>query len=370
MSLGQTSVGLAGAYPAHVDAGLPGKGSGGGWRRSLIVFLAIQMVCLGSIALFNYIVNPLGTFSTHRFAPMVWNGRGEKVAALAAEFPKPEVLVLGSSRAWAIAPLKLTELLGLTSFNCGVSVAMAEDDYALLRYAVEQAGAKPKLVIIALDLEALHNGRPVDNRSQNVPELRAYLPSGGMAANVSRLRSLVAAQTIGLSARSVRLARRGKNDTPLDPLYTVGAHGDTHLSAMEHRLAHGETTRSIELQAAIPILQKRYTGYTALSAERLEYLRLALRYCEQRHIKVVVYLTPMSTRMQAALETKGFAARRQEALAQVSQITRDNGARFLDYTDVSAFGGSEDGFMDGAHMDQAAGAILVTQLLKETKMLP
>jgi hypothetical protein len=340
------------------------------WRRFLAIFLLVQAVLMGSIAALSYVVNPLGIYPTHWFSPMVWNGRGEKVAALSTENPKPQILIFGSSRVWTIAPAKLTELTGMPSFNAGVSVAMTEDYYALLRYAVEQARIEPKLVIIGLDVEALHNTRPVDSRSQDVPELRPYLPGGGLDAAESRLKSLVTAQSVQLSIRSLHLANRGKSDTPPDPLYTVGPHGDTRMAGMERRIANGESSRAKELHDEIPTFQKRYDNYTALSPVRLDYLRRTLEYCAQRHIKAIVYITPMSKGMQAALESRGYPARLQDILNQVPPLAKANGAAFVDYSNTESFGGSEDAFLDGIHRDQSAGAIMVTRLLKDTGITP
>ena len=333
------------------------------------VFLLTLAVCLGAIALLNFVVNPLGYFSTHKFAPMVWNGRAEKVAALAADAPKPQVLVLGSSRVWMDSPAKLTELTGMPSFNAGVSAAKAEDDYALLRYAVEQAHIEPKVVLVGVDLEALHNAWPVDNRLLDVAELRGYLPSGGMDAVETRVKSLVAAQSLGLSLKSIRMTMRGNAETPADPLYTVSAHGDTHLSGVEHRLESGQSTREKEYEAQVPVFLKRYRDYREVSAERMNYLRLIVEYCAQRHIKTVVYLTPMGKAMQGMLNPLGYQERRHEIVSQLTPIAKANGAVFEDYTDVESFGGSEDGFLDGAHMDHANGDILLVKMLKDTGVI-
>ncbi len=341
-----------------------------GWRRWIVLFLALQVLVLGCIAALNYVVNPLGYFATHRFSPMVWNGREEKIIALAAERPKPQVLVLGSSRVWTIAPSNLAEQTGLPSFNAGVSVAMAEDNYALLRYTVEQAHITPKLVIIGLDLESLHNARPVDQRTQDVPELQSYLPRASLAADVTRYKSLLMAPTLQLSLRSLNLARRGKNQTPPDPIYTVGQHGDTQLSGVLRRLANGQSTVAAETQETIVTYSRRYIGYTALSSERLNYLRLTLVYCAQRNIKAVVYLSPLSTVVQTALAPFHYQDLHRAALVQVPQITQASGAAFLDYTDAASFGGLQTGFLDGTHMSQPAGAIMISRLLQDTHLLP
>src|SRR6195952_2650682 len=235
------------------------------WKRSVIAFLATLIVAVCSIAAMNYIVNPLGTFRTHFFPAMVWNGREEKVTALANEDPKPKAIILGSSHVWAVGPEQVTELTGLPSFNAGVSVGTAEDYYALLRYAVEKAGARPELVIIGVDIETLHNGKPVDPRTQEVAELREYLPRTGFKERMARWKPLETMQSTKLSLRSIRLSMRGKAATPPSKLYTVGAHGDTHLTALVNGIATGATTRDKELQFNIPLYRKRWDTFTALS---------------------------------------------------------------------------------------------------------
>lgn len=339
------------------------------WRNSVIAFLVTLAGCLISVAIVNFLVNPLGVYPTRWLPPMVWNGRTEKVTALEAEEPKPKALVFGSSHVWAVAPAKLQELTGLPSFNAGVSVAMTEDYYALLRYTVEQAGARPELVIIGLDIEALHNGAPVDPRSQKVWALRAYLPRSSMSSDVSRLKPLMTMQSTQLSARSIRLALRGRAGTPADPIYTVGPHGDTHLSAIEHQLATGQTTREKELQINIQTYLRRWEGFTALSEVRLKYLRRTLDYCAKRNIRTIIYLTPLHPELQLALEQRGYKTRRREVVERVERMASETGASFFDFTDVASFGGSPDGFLDGAHMDQKSGALLAEHLLKDAHVI-
>ena len=46
----------------------------------------------------------------------------------------------------------MQQLTGLPTFNATVEGAMTEDDYVMLRYAVERAGMQPKLVLIAVDV--------------------------------------------------------------------------------------------------------------------------------------------------------------------------------------------------------------------------
>lgn len=339
------------------------------WKRSVVAFLITLVASLSLIAALNYVVNPLGNFSTHYLPPMVWNGRGEKITALAHEEPKPKVLIFGSSHAWAVSPATVTRLTGLPAFNAGVSVGMTEDYYALLRYAVEQVHVQPELVLIALDVESLNNGKPVDPRTQKTAELRSYLPKTGFSERVARLKPLLAMQTTKLSLRSLRFAMRGRNGTPPDDLYTVGAHGDTHLTTVEKSLATGKTTRAQEIQATMAIYGPRWENFTALSPMRFAYLQRTLDYCRQRHIRVVVFLTPLHPALQNLLTAYGYPARRKELTERAAKMVEDAGGTFLNYADVDSFGGAPEGFLDGAHLDEPTGDRMTKKLLEDAHVI-
>src|SRR5205814_5789343 len=91
---------------------------------------------------------------------------------------KPEALLLGSSRLMTIAPSEVEKRTGLRTFNAAVNAAYTEDFYVLLRYAMERAGARPKLVLIGLDVEALHNHEPENEYLLQPNALGAYLQKG------------------------------------------------------------------------------------------------------------------------------------------------------------------------------------------------
>src|SRR5260221_718109 len=61
--------------------------------------------------------------------------------------------------------------------------------------------------------------------------------------------------------------------------------------------------------------QARYASYVAPSKERLEYFTKLLRYCRERHIAVIVFMTPMHPDLKARLRPYGYDQRRDEAAA-------------------------------------------------------
>src|SRR5262245_30097386 len=121
------------------------------WRGFFLRFGSTLAVLLLAVAALNYLVNPMCLYSTKLAPPLAWNGRGIKAELLQARNPKPQVLVLGSSRSWKVAPAELEKLTGLPAFNMAVDGGMADDYYLLLRYAVEKAHVQPKIILIGVD---------------------------------------------------------------------------------------------------------------------------------------------------------------------------------------------------------------------------
>jgi len=132
------------------------------WNRFVRWFLLLLALQLGVVATMNYLVNPRGMHSTTLLRPVVANVRAEKAYLLKHMQPKPQALILGSSRVMKIAPATVERLTRLRTFSAGNLTAYTEDHYVTLRYAVEQAGAQPRLVLLGLELEALHDHEPMN----------------------------------------------------------------------------------------------------------------------------------------------------------------------------------------------------------------
>ncbi|PYQ49483.1 MAG: hypothetical protein DMF59_13490 [Acidobacteria bacterium] len=150
-----------------------------GWPQFTRAFLTLAGFGLLAVAALNFFINPMEYYPPRLVPPAVWDAREIKTRMLGEAQPKPRVLILGSSRAMKIDPAVVTRITGLPTFNVSVESAMTEDDYALLRYAVEQKGITPQMVLIGIDIESFHNHKAADGRLLMSGSLRRYLKGEG-----------------------------------------------------------------------------------------------------------------------------------------------------------------------------------------------
>ncbi len=331
-----------------------------GWRPFVRAFaLLFAMVLLG-IAVTNFLVNPIGLYSTRLLPQVTWNTREIKPALLQKAEPKPQALVLGSSRSMKISPEDVEELTGLPAFNAAVDAGLAEDWYVMLRYAVERAGAPLKLVIVGVDVEGFHDHLPVDEKLLYSEALRGFLPSSDVAG-WKRFYKLFTVQQVRLSIRSLRAAARGE----VKLRQTFEPNGYLHYVEMEAERATGRYDLESKVTKHVSDYVARFAGYDAISAERRSYFEQTLAYCRARNIRVVLFVTPLHDRVAAALEARGYPQRKREVLAMVRELGQEYGASVYDFSDVRNFDGAPAGFYDGAHIDEPNNALATAVMLSD-----
>ncbi len=323
--------------------------------------LALQ---LGAVAGMNYLVNPRGMYSTALLRPVVANVRAEKAYLLKHMQPKPRALILGSSRVMKIAPATVERLTGLRTFNAGNLTAYTEDDYVTLRYAVEQAGAQPRLVLLGLELEALHDHEPMNEFLLEVNPISAFLQKGENRQGYwKRLVQLLSWNESELSLRSLRHWTAGAKET--EPALRIESDGRLVYVQLERDLARGTLNLETLVRQSSVMAIRRYQNYRSLSADRLDYLHATLRYARERNLRVIVFLTPMHHVVRE--ELKPYAAREAEFADAMRQAAARWGAEFHDLRNVESFGGRPEGFYDGTHVDDDNADRLAAWLLGAAK---
>ncbi len=327
------------------------------WRPFVRRFLALLLGLLLAIAAMNLLVNPMGLYRFRLLPPVTWNMRAIKPELLRKAEPKPQALILGSSRSMQIPPAEVQKLTGFPAFNAAVESAMAEDDYAMLRYAVERAGLNPKLVILGIDVEAFHNRLPIEDQALEADAFRGFLPGSGFSAWKKFYKLFVVQQTrLSLRLLTVQLTGRLPQRNYFDP------DGYLHYAEYERERASGHYDVESKIQRYVAQYVARTAGYTTISPERRSYLEELLQYCHDRGIKVVIWVTPLGPRLLETIGPRGYDQREREVLALLQELGAKYGAAVYDFSSVEKFGGDSNGFWDGAHMTEANNA-LVTRLL-------
>jgi hypothetical protein len=332
------------------------------WRGFVRRFLTALGAALVVIGAANYFVNPTGLHAPRLLPTVNWNVRATKAELLKQAAVKPQALVLGSSRAMKIQPGLVEELTGLPTFNATVEGAMTEDDYVMLRYAVERAGARPKLLLIGVDVESFHNARPSNVALAISDELSELAPGGSRLSKWKKFTRLYSWEETKLTWRSLRHAVVGYPTT----WNRFDADGYLHYVLYERERAAGKypLDRRIDVVAADYVA--RFQGYTQLDAARVGYLEDMIRYGQQRGARVVLFITTLHPRVITAVNSKGYAARYAEVQQLLERLKRQYGVEVYDFSTTEKFGGQDDWFYDGSHIDER-NADLITHRMLDAK---
>jgi hypothetical protein len=121
-------------------------------RSSIKTFGLTAALCLAGFGSFNYIVNPFALYTTHFIEPLTVATRNLKMNLYAAASPRPEAVILGSSRSFTVDTNEITKLWHYTAVNLSVASGTMRDDLALLHFMMEN-GKMPTLLIINLSPE-------------------------------------------------------------------------------------------------------------------------------------------------------------------------------------------------------------------------
>ncbi len=341
-------------------AALPGPHPAAGWRGFALRFLVLLLALLGAIALLNYLVNPESIYATALLPPLTWNTRPEKAALMDAAQPRPQALILGSSRVMKLDPGQVQRITGLPTFNAGVNVAMTEDDYALLRYAVERSHLGLKLVIIGVDVDAFHDREPVNDYLQQPNALGSYLSNQAQHRRWKQFTMLFNGYQTRLSLVSLWNGLRGRQAN-----YRFEPNGYVHFLQYEAERERGHYNLDKKVDTNIEQYVRRYQGYSALSPQRLDYFRKTLAYAREHGMEVKVFLTPAHPRLLTSLEQRNYDVLHAQALDALQRTCAEAGASFRDLSTVEKFGGSASDFYDGVHPNEANSAKILDALFAQ-----
>jgi hypothetical protein len=349
------------------DGSLPGSPMTYG--RTLIATLASLMSLYLAAAM---IVDPRGIFGTKRFPDLVMDARAEKMASFARYSMKHKVdgLILGSSRSMMLSPQALSSATGCTFFNFSVDSARAEDYLAIYNW-VCRAASPPRVLIIGLDVEALHNAEAYDDRLRDNVQLIQAL-EGGKKGRVplsmraesewKKLKSIYSTQYIRDMVRSVRLRFEGPSYLPVSSFDEDGY--------LRNPLWDDQRQRgTYDFQGFVNVSKKeyeeRFARMTGLSAERERALERLVAGARADGVQIEIWVTALHPEVARHLAScTSYPARLQETLGLLESLRSKYGVRIFDFSAPASFSGIASGWYDGGHID-AANADRVARLLAD-----
>ncbi|MCI7406444.1 hypothetical protein [Desulfovibrio piger] len=265
---------------------------------------------------------------------------------------KPEVVVLGSSRAGNVRAAFFERPF--------VNMAGAAADLESLRLLVDRMLAvhRPKVVLLGLDFWWLTAGAPAGRPERIVQPslldastLRApwrWLVQGRIAPAdmLAPLQHRLRADRYGLEAQL-----RDTGYGPDGSLYE-GAVLDGRRPAPDHAFAR--TLRELESGSGV------WAGSLAPDRERLEAFAEICCRLRSRGIRTIVFLPPLATPVLGALADRngGDAG----WLSALRQGLLDCGVESMDFSDPRVYGSGDCEMMDGLHGGDVIGASLVRDM--------
>lgn len=309
--------------------------------------LVLSAGALGLLVALNVVVNPFGSYPTRVFEPMVLHSRADKLRLLDAA-PPPDVVILGSSATFAMAPEQIRRRTGLSAFNASVHGGTPRDYHALLLH-LERRGTWPDAVLVALSFEQLRPTARVGFEPGD--PLTRYVAAEDRPAFASAVASLFAADQTEASVRRLRASFEGSVPPPA---YRFAADG------------LGSFTSAPSL-----VLTERPGGNPELTFPDIDdgqwrHLQAVLEACRARGTRVIVFLPPLHPEL----------ARLWEETTSLSPILRELQRRLAayvprpvravhDFRRLSSYGGRPELFMDMRHPDAESNRLMLDVMLRD-----
>jgi hypothetical protein len=349
--------------------------------KFLMLFLAALVALAVLYAASVRLVDPRGDFGSGLLPVVELDARAEKMRlfrAYAAAAP-PEGLILGSSRAMKMAPRTLEMETGHRFFNFAVDNARAEDYLAIYRWAREQ-GMPAKLLVIGLDVEALHNDdRPEPGLVRSDALMRALgegeLPDSGLLArfrgwtlarSLKKYKATFTIEYLSDAARAVRFAVRPQS-RPL-PLMEFEPDGYLRYRRWERQRAAGRFRFDQDLERCLTKYLTRFDNMTELSPRRRAYVRQLVDEARSDGVRVLVWITSLHPVTAGYLEANtGYAALLAATREYERALAAADGVATYDFSRPESFDGTDSGWYDCAHIDETNADRVAVALARELR---
>ena len=172
---------------------------------SLLTFCVIAAIIIG--------VNPYGGYGSDYYPPRIPDARRLKLDLYAQQETIPDILIMGSSRAFTISPQYITYTLGYSAFNASVEGGNIDDTLYIATYALEHFEDVPSVMLVDVVVDEVSGERYAERWS---PRIFPYLPPQLVITSVwRRVTGLMDIQQLADSLSVVRRDFRDDTNTPL-----------------------------------------------------------------------------------------------------------------------------------------------------------
>jgi hypothetical protein len=299
---------------------------------------------VAAVAGFNLLTDPWGVFGIGIFPPRVNQDRSTKADLIAGLGQPPELLILGSSRAWTIEAARVEEATGLRTFNAAVTAGRPSDAYVFTRVVHDRwPGAKPGFLWL-LDVEAFQRGTLPPSLLAD-SRFSRYLPwRARAAAQLGQVGWL--ASWSGLQA-SYEVWRKHPTREKVRASWLKRISADGTVKTPPSSEAKSGP-RAVKKWSEAEVTQ--YRAFAGLDPEAEAYVKKTMQLFASWGGAGLVVLTPMQPEVLTAARRAGWDQRRDEVLRLLEESREQYHFEVVDMTGVETFGGDPEGFFDATHM--------------------
>jgi hypothetical protein len=313
-------------------------------------FIAATAVLFLAAALVFRIVDPRDDFETGIFPVIIRDSRIEKMRLFSADTASGAIqgLVLGSSRSMKLAPEVLQARTGLRFFNFAVDSGRAEDDLAIFRW-VRQQGVRPALLVIGLDVEALHNDDVPDEELQKNQELRRLLT--GRDDRFHLFWTYKRAFTPTYFTDTIMSIRR--QFRPAVPMYSLDQDGRLRNRDIDRQRAAGTFDFTRQIATCLDVYVARFQSMTALSPARKRHIEQLIAEERAAGGQTIVWITPLHPRTARYLASRTEYPRMLRLTrAFLDELRASGSVTAYDFSEPDRYGGTLTDWDDCAHTDE------------------
>jgi hypothetical protein len=325
--------------------------------QAAIIWTIGVIVSLGIVGGINYLVDPFRIYGLHSIWPqVVYNYRSEKIEMY--RHLAPDVIFMGSSRAFSLPAGRVQLATGLTAFNAAVAGGDIDEFLIQEKFIIEHAQSMPHVFVVDLQVPI---ATTFPNTALYTISMLPYTPiyQWGTLGN-TKLQQLISVQQL-----SYTLATISYQYVPvrLDQLtvYSLKSDGQvifTQNDGMDFKTRLNEWIRK-------KLNGKAYQCDT-LNGDGVRLTREFLDIASRNHVSVIFYLSPWQPDYFSAMQQEdGYLTCKQAWFYFMKQLQADYpNVYFIDAADITVFGGdgTEKGFNDGHHMTELNATLFVDYL--------
>jgi hypothetical protein len=316
----------------------------GAFLRTFVGTLAgLLLLCAAIVVL----VDPLARFGTGLVAPAVTADRDQKARLYRARVPRPQLVVLGSSRSKTLDPACLERITGLPAFNFAVNGGGTDDFLAILRFLRAEQPDSVRWIMVGVEPETMQGSGTARRPLAASRVLAPFVLEEGPGRRLAGL----GADLFGWQAASaaVRSLAHLLNPQGRPPEFELEPNGLERYTAVERLRRRGGFSGPERVAVSLPGILARYPGFTGLDSTRVADLRRFAAEAAAAGIRVTAFIPPVHPALARAAAATPWRERNRETVALLRDLEQAGELHYVETRDLAALGADSTGYVDALH---------------------